>query len=217
MWGGLCGFGIGGVWVTARLRGGGRVVGGLCVGGGAGGARVGGRAAVQGPLVVSIRTDSHERRNMGLKLDTLAVDAVGGSQRINLLAPPVWAVIAWNGVVYLSLLLPASVLPKRARTWLARRLAGGLSLGAAAYYAGPGAVAGVVNLVTRPIDDPTGTTVSVSTTENRAMRGRASTHYNWSDKGGFRASVSGAYSPGRTALLAGYLALIHLSAPTRPY
>ena len=26
----------------------------------------------------------------------LAVDAVGGSQRINLLAPPVWAVIAWN-------------------------------------------------------------------------------------------------------------------------
>ena len=54
----------------------------------------------------------------------LAVDAVGGSQRINLLAPPVWVVIAWNGVVYLSLLLPASVLPKRARAWLARRLAG---------------------------------------------------------------------------------------------
>jgi len=53
----------------------------------------------------------------------LAVDAVGGSQRINLLAPPVWVVIAWNGIVYLSLLLPTSVVPKRARAWLARRLA----------------------------------------------------------------------------------------------
>ena len=53
----------------------------------------------------------------------LAVDAVGGSQRINLLAPPVWAVIAWNGLVYLSLLLPARVVPKRSRAWLARRLA----------------------------------------------------------------------------------------------
>jgi len=50
----------------------------------------------------------------------LAMDVLGGSQRINLLAPPVWAVIAWNVVVYLSLLLPV---PKRARAWLARRLA----------------------------------------------------------------------------------------------
>lgn len=66
---------------------------------------------------------------------------------------------------------------------------------------GTGAVSGVVNLVTKPIDDPTGSSVTVSTTENRAMRGRASTHYNWSDRGGFRASVSGAYSPGRTELL----------------
>jgi len=54
----------------------------------------------------------------------LAVDAVGGSQHINLLAPPVWALIAWNGVVYLGLLLPASLVPRRARAWLARRLAG---------------------------------------------------------------------------------------------
>jgi len=48
---------------------------------------------------------------------------VGGSQRINLLAPPVWGVIAWNGIVYLGLLLPAAVVPRRARAWLARRLA----------------------------------------------------------------------------------------------
>ncbi|MDO8418968.1 MAG: DUF2868 domain-containing protein [Rubrivivax sp.] len=54
----------------------------------------------------------------------LAVDAVGGSQRINLMAPPVWVVIAWNAIVVLSLLLPASWVPKRARDWLARRLAG---------------------------------------------------------------------------------------------
>jgi hypothetical protein len=53
----------------------------------------------------------------------LAMDVLGGSQRINLLAPPVWAVIAWNLVVYLSLLLPAAVVPRRARAWLARRLA----------------------------------------------------------------------------------------------
>ena len=33
------------------------------------------------------------------------LDSLGGSQRINLLAPPVWAVIVWNGVVYLALLL----------------------------------------------------------------------------------------------------------------
>lgn len=52
----------------------------------------------------------------------LAADAVGGSQHINLLAPPVWVVIAWNLLVCLSLLLPASVVPKRARAWLARRL-----------------------------------------------------------------------------------------------
>lgn len=52
----------------------------------------------------------------------LAADALGGSQHINLLAPPVWVVLAWSLLVYLSLLLPASVVPKRFRAWLARRL-----------------------------------------------------------------------------------------------
>jgi hypothetical protein len=36
----------------------------------------------------------------------LLVDHIGSAQRINLLAPPVWAVIAWNLGVYLLLLLP---------------------------------------------------------------------------------------------------------------
>ncbi|MBX3643620.1 MAG: DUF2868 domain-containing protein [Rubrivivax sp.] len=35
----------------------------------------------------------------------LVVDHIGSAQRINLLAPPVWAVIAWNLAVYLALLL----------------------------------------------------------------------------------------------------------------
>ena len=34
----------------------------------------------------------------------LLADGVGSSQRINLLAPPLWGVLAWNGVVYLGLL-----------------------------------------------------------------------------------------------------------------
>ena len=34
----------------------------------------------------------------------LLADSIGGSQRINLLAPPLWAVLAWNAVVYLLLL-----------------------------------------------------------------------------------------------------------------
>lgn len=49
------------------------------------------------------------------------VDAIGSGQRINLLAPPVWGLLLWNGLVYLSLLLP---LPAGARGWLVRRLAG---------------------------------------------------------------------------------------------
>jgi hypothetical protein len=56
----------------------------------------------------------------------VAVDAIGSSQQINLLAPPVWAVIAWNLAVYVLLVL-ALLLPLRAprglRGWLARRLA----------------------------------------------------------------------------------------------
>ena len=35
-------------------------------------------ASVEGPLAVAIRTDSHERRNMGLKMDTLSLEARGG-------------------------------------------------------------------------------------------------------------------------------------------
>lgn len=35
----------------------------------------------------------------------LVVDHIGSAQRINLLAPPVWALIAWNLAVYLALLL----------------------------------------------------------------------------------------------------------------
>ncbi len=41
---------------------------------------------------------------LGLLLGLL-VDRIGSSQRINLLAPPVWALIAWNLAVYLALLL----------------------------------------------------------------------------------------------------------------
>jgi Protein of unknown function (DUF2868) len=34
----------------------------------------------------------------------LLADGVGGSQRVNLLAPPLWGVLAWNALVYLGLL-----------------------------------------------------------------------------------------------------------------
>lgn len=54
----------------------------------------------------------------------MAVDAIGGSQRINLLAPPVWVVIAWNLAVYLGLLLPKPDMPRGLRAWLARRMMG---------------------------------------------------------------------------------------------
>jgi len=50
------------------------------------------------------------------------VDHIGGAQRINLLAPPVWLVIVWNLAVYLALLLPARASGLRnalARRWLA--------------------------------------------------------------------------------------------------
>ncbi len=39
----------------------------------------------------------------GVVIGVLA-DSIGSSQRINLLAPPLWAVLAWNAVVYLLLL-----------------------------------------------------------------------------------------------------------------
>lgn len=47
----------------------------------------------------------------------LAVDQLGPPQRVNLLAPAVWAVVAWNLVVYAALLLPLPTLGLR--RWLA--------------------------------------------------------------------------------------------------
>jgi hypothetical protein len=52
-----------------------------------------------------------------------AADQIGASQHVNLLAPPVWAVVAWNLVVYLALLLPWRVGGLRSllvRRWFAR-------------------------------------------------------------------------------------------------
>ena len=43
---------------------------------------------------------------LGLVLGMLA-DVIGSAQRINLLAPPVWGVVVWNGVVYALLLWAA--------------------------------------------------------------------------------------------------------------
>ena len=61
-------------------------------------------------------------------LGGLAVNAIGGGQRVNLLAPPVWALIAWNLLVYGSLLLPV---PRVARRWLKQRLLGYSTVGSA--------------------------------------------------------------------------------------
>ncbi len=57
----------------------------------------------------------------------LLLDAIGSSQRINLLAPPVWGVVAWNLLVVLGSLLPMPPglrWPQAPRRWLAARLAG---------------------------------------------------------------------------------------------
>ena len=55
----------------------------------------------------------------------VGIDAIGSAQSINLLAPPVWAVVVWNLLVYLLLVLPLR-LPKSTtrgpRAWLAQRL-----------------------------------------------------------------------------------------------
>jgi hypothetical protein len=62
---------------------------------------------------------------LGLLLGLLA-DTIGTSQRINLLAPPVWAVLLWNLLVYAGMLF-ALLMPKhwphRVRAALSRRLA----------------------------------------------------------------------------------------------
>ncbi len=47
----------------------------------------------------------------------LAADQLGPSQRVNLLAPAVWVVVAWNAVVYLALLLPGNA--GTLREWMA--------------------------------------------------------------------------------------------------
>jgi Protein of unknown function (DUF2868) len=59
----------------------------------------------------------------------IAADSLGGSNHINLLAPPVWAVLAWNAAVYALLLVqaaralrgvaPAGALRQRLVGWLA--------------------------------------------------------------------------------------------------
>jgi len=63
-------------------------------------------ASVQGPLVVSIKTDSHERRNMGLKMDTLTLDATAGAPfklRFGAaLRPPLVAVLLFAGLLILG-------------------------------------------------------------------------------------------------------------------
>jgi Protein of unknown function (DUF2868) len=60
----------------------------------------------------------------------VAADRLGGSQHINLLAPPVWAVLAWNLAVYALLLVQAvrshGAAPSTGlRRWLTQALAGG--------------------------------------------------------------------------------------------
>ncbi len=62
--------------------------------------------SVQGPLVVSIRSDSHERRNMGLRMDTLEVEAASGApfrlRRGAALRPPLAAALLFAGLLALG-------------------------------------------------------------------------------------------------------------------
>jgi Protein of unknown function (DUF2868) len=61
---------------------------------------------------------------LGAWLIGLLADSIGSSQRINLLAPPLWGVLAWNAVVYLVLLGHglARLLARPTRPGLLRRL-----------------------------------------------------------------------------------------------
>ena len=61
---------------------------------------------------------------------------------------------------------------------------------------GTGAFSGVVNLVTRPRDEPSGVHGGVSTYDNAVIRGRLGFHYNFNQKSGIWASVVGARSNG---------------------
>jgi hypothetical protein len=80
---------------------------------------------------------------LGLLLGLL-VDRIGDAQRINLLAPPVWALIAWNLAVYAWLALHAAFgsagagalrqgLARRLQRWRTRRLTRGDGASAAAW------------------------------------------------------------------------------------
>ncbi|HQZ17731.1 MAG TPA: hypothetical protein PLD86_12725 [Vicinamibacteria bacterium] len=61
---------------------------------------------VEGPLVVSIRSDSHERRNMGLRMDTLSLQATGGApfklRGRAALRPPLTVMLLFAGLVILG-------------------------------------------------------------------------------------------------------------------
>jgi len=63
-------------------------------------------SSVQGPLDVSIRTNSHERRNMGLKMDALTLDSIGGSpfklSAAAALRPPLVAALLFAGLLALG-------------------------------------------------------------------------------------------------------------------
>jgi len=61
----------------------------------------------------------------------IAIDSIGSTQRINLLAPPVWAVVLWNLVVYLGMAmrgLAAAAVPRGLRALLLRWAAPGVRL-----------------------------------------------------------------------------------------
>ena len=61
---------------------------------------------------------------------------------------------------------------------------------------GTGALSGVVNLVTRPRDEPSSGHVGFGVYDNRTIHGRAGVHYNFTPNAGVWASVSTAYSAG---------------------
>lgn len=61
---------------------------------------------------------------------------------------------------------------------------------------GTGAFSGVINLVTRPRDEPSGVHGGLSTYDNAVLRGRLGFHYNFNAKSGIWASVTGARSDG---------------------
>jgi hypothetical protein len=69
-------------------------------------------ALVRGPLAVRIGTDSHERRNMGLRVDTLTLEAVSGAPFklgwMAALRPPLAAGLLFAGLIVLGLSPPAA-------------------------------------------------------------------------------------------------------------